>query len=65
MTEAVEVEVQDDGTFVAVGSRDWQQALMDAASIKLLGVVSDETSTWDVYQIRHRDGIERAYALPI
>ena len=60
----VEVEVQDDGSFVAFGSRDWQQALRDAASIRLAGSVSDQDVTFDVYAITHRDGIERHYALP-
>jgi hypothetical protein len=64
-TEAVEVEVQDDGSFVAMGSRDWQQALRDGASIRLAGSVADEDVTFDVYAIIHRDGIVRTYALPV
>ncbi len=50
---------------IMVAERDWQPTLLDAASIKLLGAVSDETSTWDVYAIRHHDGSERTYALPV
>jgi len=30
-TEAVEVELQENGSFVAIGSRDWQQTLHDEA----------------------------------
>jgi len=58
-TEAVEIQLQEDGAFVAIGSRDWQKALNDAASIKLLGTAADEDATWDVYAIRHRDGTAR------
>ena len=50
---------------VAVGERDWQLALFDAASIRLLGQVADEDVTWDVYEITHRDRQVRTYALEI
>ena len=65
MTDAVEVELKEDGSLVAVGERDWQEALFDAASIKLLGQVADETSTWDVYEIVHRDRQVRTYAVEV
>jgi hypothetical protein len=65
LTTVVEVAIQEDGSIVMVGERDWQPTLLDAASITLLGVVADDGTTWDVYQIRHRDGSERTYALPV
>jgi len=65
LTTVLEVEIQEDGSMIMVAERDWQPTLLDAASIKLLGAVSDETSTWDVYAIRHHDGSERTYALPV
>ncbi len=63
MTEAVDIQLLEDGSFMAVGSRDWQKMLRDAASVKLLGAVADEDVTWDVYVIVHRDGTARTYAL--
>jgi hypothetical protein len=39
--------------------------LLDAGGIKLLGQVSDETATWDVYEVRHRNGDIRTYALQL
>ena len=62
-TEAVEVELQENGSFAAIGSRDWQKTLHDAKSVKLLGSAADEGVTWDVYAIVHRDGAARTYAL--
>ena len=63
-TEAIEVEMKEDGSMVSIGSREWQTALLDARSIRLLGAVADDDSTWDVYTVVHRDGIERTYAVP-
>jgi hypothetical protein len=65
LTTVVEVAIQDDGSMVMVAERDWQRTLLDAASITLLGEVADEGTMWDVYQVQHRDGTERAYALPV
>ncbi len=62
-TEAFEVELQENGSFVAIGSCDWQKALHDAKSVKLLGSAANEGTTWDVYAIIHRDGTARTYAL--
>jgi hypothetical protein len=65
LTTVVEVEIQDDGSMVMLAERDWRPTLLDAASIELLGAVADEATTWDVYRVRHRDGSERTYALPV
>ena len=62
---ATECEVQEDGSLVAVGDRDWQMTLFDAAAIRLLGQVADEDTTWDVYEIVHRDGSTRTYAIEV
>ena len=62
---ATECEVQEDGSLVAVGERDWQMTLYDAASIRLLGQMADETDTFDVYEITHRDGSTRTYAIEV
>jgi hypothetical protein len=65
VTTAVEVEVQDDGSMVAVAECDWTETLLDACALELLGQVADETSTWDVYQAKHQDGQVRTYALEV
>lgn len=65
MNTVTECEVQEDGSLVPVGERDWQVALLDAVSIRLLGQVADEDTTWDVYEVTHRDGVARTYALPV
>jgi hypothetical protein len=65
VTDAVEVELQDDGSMVAIAERDWQATLLDAASVWLLGEVADEDAVWDVYEVVHRDRQVRTYALKV
>ena len=65
MTDAVEVEVQEDGSMVALGERSWTETLLDACSVKLLGQVADEDTTYDIYEVQHQDGQVRTYALVV
>jgi hypothetical protein len=65
VTDAVEIQVQEDGSMVPVAARDWQSTLYDAASIRLLGQVDDDDDIWDVYEVTHRDGQVRTYAIEV
>ncbi len=63
-TEVVELEVRPDGSYVALGSRDWHEALR-GATIKDVWSVTDDEAVWDIYTLVHPDGGERVYALPV
>jgi hypothetical protein len=63
VTTVVEIEIQEDGSMVAVAERDWKETLLDACSVRLLGQVADEGITWDIYEARHVDCQVRTYAL--
>jgi len=65
VTTAIEVEIRQDGTMLEVGQRDWQATLLDACRIRLVGQVADETTTWDVYEVKHQDCQVRTYALEL
>jgi len=65
VTIAIEVEIRQDGTMLEVGQRDWQATLLDACRIRLVGQVADETTTWDVYEVKHQDCQVRTYALEL
>jgi hypothetical protein len=65
LTDAVEVEILEDGSLVALGRCDWQRTLLDAASIIPAGSVGDDSSTWDIYYVTDKEGVERTYALQV
>jgi hypothetical protein len=62
---AMEIEVLEDGRMLAIGERDWKETLLDACSVRLLGQVADEDTTWDVYELQHVDCQVRTYALEV
>jgi hypothetical protein len=62
---ATEVVVREDGSMLAVAERDWTETLLDACSVKLLGQLADEDTTYDIYEVQHQDGQVRTYALEV
>jgi hypothetical protein len=66
VTVAYEVEIlEDDNTMRTIAEWDWVAIMLDACGMQILGQVADETSTWDVYEVRHQDCTTRTYAVEV